>query len=150
MDMKQKRMGIGFGVLLCREGKMILGKRHVDPEKASSLLGGAGSWTFPGGKVDFGESLECAVAREVLEETGLEVDTKILNLISVSNDVVPTAHFITLGFKIELDHGDPRVCEPDEITVWGWFPIAEPPAPLYDPTQRILENLKNQVIYSAH
>ncbi len=39
-----------------KDGKVLLGKRHDDPEKASSLLKGAGTWTMPGGKLDFSET----------------------------------------------------------------------------------------------
>lgn len=146
---KPRVMGVGFGVMLTRNGKMILGKRHVDPEKASSLLGGAGSWTFPGGKLDFGESFEDAVAREVLEETGLEIQSRRLQLISVSNDVVGNAHFVTLGFLHELAEGEPQVKEPDEITMWDWFQISNPPSPLFIATQRILRNFNRGVVYSS-
>ena len=146
---KPRVMGVGFGVMLTRNGKMVLGKRHVDPEKASSLLGGAGSWTFPGGKLDFGESFEDAVAREVLEETGLEIQSRRLQLISVSNDVVGNAHFVTLGFLHELAEGEPQVKEPDEITMWDWFQISNPPSPLFIATQRILRNFNRGVVYSS-
>lgn len=146
---KPKIMGVGFGVMLTRNGKMILGKRHTDPEKASSLLGGAGSWTFPGGKLEFGESFEDAVAREVLEETGLRIYSRKLQLISVSNDVVAKAHFVTLGFLHELVKGEPAVKEPDEITMWDWFPISHPPTPLFVATERILQNFKRGIIYSS-
>lgn len=146
---KPRVMGVGFGVMLIRDGKMVLGKRHVDPEKASSLLGGAGSWTFPGGKLDFGETFEDAVAREVLEETGLQIHSRRLQLISVSNDIVTNAHFVTLGFLHELKEGEPEVREPDEITMWDWFPIANPPSPLFVATERILQNFSNGSVYTS-
>lgn len=144
----RKIIGVGFGVMLTRDAQMILGKRHPDPEKASSLLGGAGSWTFPGGKMKFGETFEEAAAREVLEETGLQIDTRSLKLISVSNDYVGSAHFVTLGFLHELPEGEPEVREPDQITVWGWFPISAPPKPLFVASERILRNFEKGHVYT--
>ncbi len=52
------KVGVGVGVALVRDGKVLLGHRHDDPEKADSLLHGEGTWTVPGGKLDFGETLE--------------------------------------------------------------------------------------------
>jgi len=46
----KKNVGAGFGVMLLRDGKVLLGRRHDDEEKADSLLHGAGTWTMPGGK----------------------------------------------------------------------------------------------------
>lgn len=55
---EKKKVGVGFGVMMLKDGKVLLGKRHEDPEKASSLLNGAGTWTMPGGKLHFGETFE--------------------------------------------------------------------------------------------
>ncbi len=66
-------IGVGFGVLLLKDGKMLLGKRHEDPSKASSALHGEGTWTMPGGKLHFRESFEEGAKREVLEETGIKL-----------------------------------------------------------------------------
>lgn len=55
---EEKRPGIGFGVMMLKEGRVLLGKRHEDPEKASSELSGEGTWTMPGGKLNFQESFE--------------------------------------------------------------------------------------------
>ena len=51
-------VGVGFGVMILREGKVLLGQRHVDPVKASSELHGEGTRTMPGGKMHFHESFE--------------------------------------------------------------------------------------------
>jgi len=40
--------------MVLKDGELLLSKRHEDPEKASSLLNGAGTWTMPGAKLDFG------------------------------------------------------------------------------------------------
>ncbi len=48
------------------DGRVILLKRGFEP--------GAGKWTFPGGFVDLGESVEEAASREVMEELRIEVD----------------------------------------------------------------------------
>ena len=55
---ENKKVGVGFGVMILKKGKVLLGKRHEDPEKASSELHGEGTWTMPGGKLHFGERFE--------------------------------------------------------------------------------------------
>jgi len=53
--------------LMRRQGKVLVGQR---PE-GSSL---AGTWEFPGGKIELGESPELALARELKEELGIEAE----------------------------------------------------------------------------
>jgi 8-oxo-dGTP diphosphatase len=57
---------IAVGAIICHQGRLVLIRRDKEPSK--------GRWTFPGGAVELGESLEDAVRREILEETGLQVD----------------------------------------------------------------------------
>lgn len=142
---QEKRIGVGFGVMLLRDGKVLLGKRHEDPEKASSLLKGAGTWTMPGGKLHFGESFEEGARREVKEETG--VDLRNVKIITVTNDIVEDAHFVTLGLLSEDFEGGAEVEEPDEITEWGWFGLDDLPSPLYFPSEKVLANYKEGVFY---
>lgn len=114
--METKKMGIGFGVMILRDNKILLGQRHVDPEKASSLMNGEGTWTMPGGKLDFGESFEGGAVREVLEETGITLTHEDVRVISLTNDIVPTAHFVTVGLLCTKCTQEAQVMEPDEIT----------------------------------
>ena len=50
----------------CRTAQVLIVKRKYDPL--------AGQWSLPGGGVELGETLEESVAREMLEETGLQVE----------------------------------------------------------------------------
>lgn len=143
--MSDKKVGVGFGVMILKDNKVLLGKRHEDPEKADSLLNGAGTWTMPGGKLDFGERIEDGAKRELFEETGMVlINPKV---ICVNQDMVEGAHFITLGVYAEDFSGDPEVKEPDEITQWDWFDLDNLPQPLYFPSEKILNSYKQSAFY---
>lgn len=58
MKEENKKVGVGFGVMLFKRGNILLGKRHSDPEKADSELHGEGTWIMPCGKLECGESFE--------------------------------------------------------------------------------------------
>ena len=141
----EKKMGIGVGVILLREGKILLGKRSIDPEKASSFAHAEGTWTLPGGKMNFGETFEDAARREVGEETAIQA--KNLKLVSVTNDMADSAHFVTIGFLCEDFSGDASTMEPDEISEWKWFPLEELPSPMYFISENMLRNYRESVIY---
>ena len=57
---------IAVGAIIRHQDRLLLIRRDKEPAR--------GYWTFPGGAVELGESLEDAVRREVLEETGLHVE----------------------------------------------------------------------------
>jgi len=131
--------------MLLRDNRVLLGKRHDDPEKADSLLDGAGKWTMPGGKLDFGETFEAGSKRETEEETGLKLGE--VRVICVNQEIMEHVHFVTLGLICESFSGEPRVMEPDEITSWDWFDLDNLPSPLYSPSAKILENYKRKQFY---
>ncbi len=142
---QKKSVGVGFGVMMVKEGKLLLGKRHDDPEKASSLLNGAGTWTMPGGKLHFGETFEKGAKREVLEETGMVLNN--IEILCVNQDIIETVHFVTMGLFCEDFTGEPKVMEPNEITEWQWFDLNNLPSPLYFPSAKILENYRQKKFY---
>jgi len=145
--MEKPKIGVGCGVMILKEGKILLGKRHDDPEKASSLLHGAGNWTMPGGKLHFLESFEEGAYIEFLEETGIMVNKDKLKIISITNDVVEDAHFITVGVFSEEFKGEPKVMEPDEITEWRWFSLNLLSTPLFFPSEKVLKNYFSKEVY---
>lgn len=137
--------GVGVGVMILKDGKVLLGKRHSDPEKADSELSGEGSWTMPGGKLDMFESFEEGARRETEEETGIIIkDPKVF---CMSNDMTDDAHFVTVGLFCDDFEGEPAVMEPDEITQWRWFSLDDLPKPLFFPSARVLENYKKDRFY---
>jgi len=137
---------VGVGVMLLNDkGEVLLGKRHEEPEKAGTQLHGEGTWTLPGGKLDFGEDIVKGAVRETMEETGIVPAG--LELVSVGNEVVPDAHFVTLGFMAREFDGRPEVMEPDEITEWKWFPLERLPEPMFPPAMKMINNYKNKRIF---
>jgi len=144
MDNSNKKPGVGVGIMILKDNRVLLGKRHDDPEKASSLLHGEGTWTMPGGKLDFKESLQDCAYRETFEETGIKINKEKLKIISVTNDMVEDAHFVTIGFLCKDFEGEPKVMEPDETTKWRWFSLNNLPSPIFFPSKKILDNYLNK------
>jgi 8-oxo-dGTP diphosphatase len=140
MTEEKKKVGTGFGVMLLKEGKVLLGKRHEDPDKADSELHGEGTWTMPGGKFEWGETFGEGAARELMEETGIILRKS--KVICVNCDKNEFAHFITVGFLAEEFEGEASVMEPNEITEWKWFNLNELPKKVFPPSLKVLECYK--------
>lgn len=128
---EKPRPAIGVGVLVWHENKLLLGQR---------LRPGAQScWQFPGGHLEYAESvLDCA-HREVLEETGLEIHQ--LKTVGYTEDVFSAArrHYITLYVSARLLCGEPVVKEPEKCACWQWFFPAQLPAPLFTPISNLMK-----------
>lgn len=120
---------VGVGVLILREGKILLGRR----------LGshGADSWAPPGGHLDFGESVEECARREVLEETGLTLGA--VRRAPYTNDFFPAVgnQYVTLFVVAEWAGGEPELREPTKCAGWEWFEWSKFPEPLFLPVQTL-------------
>jgi 8-oxo-dGTP diphosphatase len=143
----EKIARVGVGIMILKNGKVLLGKRHFNAEKADSALRGEGTWTCPGGKLEFGEKLEDCIKREAIEETELKLNR--MKLISVSNDIAYGNHFVTIGFLSEDFDGEPKVMEPDEITEWKWFPLNNLPEPMFFPSLKLIKNYIDKEVYKG-
>jgi len=102
---------------------------------------------MPGGKMHFHETFEELCARETLEETGLIVNKDTIKIISVTNDMVPDKHYVTIGFLATDIQGEPKVMEPDEITQWQRFDLHDLPTPMYFPSEKLIKNYLAGTVY---
>lgn len=124
------RVGVGVGVLVVQNGLVLLGKR-----KGSH---GAGTWSAPGGRLEYGEEIiECA-ARELKEETGLSAS--VFELGPYSNDVFPEVEeqYVTLFVVARGISGSPLNLEPHKCEGWHWFKWGDWPSPLFKPVDSFL------------
>lgn len=85
---------VGVGAVVLVDGKVVLVKRRFEPL--------AGQWSLPGGAVELGETLEAGVARELLEETGLEVEVgpviEVFDRISLDEQKRVRYHFVLIDY----------------------------------------------------
>lgn len=138
--------GVGVGVvILNKDGKILLGQRHVDQLSRPEKFNAGGAWTCPGGKIKFGETMEQCAIRETQEECG--ITPKTLEFFALNEDMNDIVHFITIGFICREFDGEPQVLEPNEITEWAWFDFDNLPENLYGPTKKYLRNLKARKPY---
>jgi 8-oxo-dGTP diphosphatase len=123
---------IGVGVLVIKKNRVLLGKR-----KGSH---GAGGWQFPGGHLEYNETIERCARREVFEETGIRV--RNIRYGPYTNDIFQAEkkHYVTLFVIADYHKGTAEVREPDKCEQWRWFEWARFPEPLFLPTKNLLES----------
>lgn len=106
---------LGCGIALWRDERLLLVRRRRAPE--------AGTWSFPGGKVDPFEPTEAAARRETLEELGIEVGP--LELLCVADLIDPEAgqHWVSPVYVAQEWQGEPHLVEPDKHERFDWFAL---------------------------
>lgn len=122
-------IGVGVGAVILREDKILLLLRKKAPE--------AGCWTIPGGKVEFGETVEEAILREVKEELGVE--GRIIAPLGVTNHILKEekTHFVAPRFLVEILE-EPENKEPLSHEEMKWFPVDQLPVNVTVTTQMAL------------
>lgn len=109
-----KRPLVGVGAILFRRGRILMARRGKAPLK--------GWWSLPGGAVELGESLEDAVRREVLEETGLEVEPvrlfEVFERIMRDADGAPEYHYVLIDYVCKVTGG--TLFPGDDVCAVDW------------------------------
>lgn len=129
-DKVKQRPRIGVAAIIINGDKILLGKRKN--------AHGEGTWSTPGGHLEFGESLEQCARREVLEETGLML--KNVRSGPYTNDIFVQEHkhYITIYMIADYVSGTPLVMEPEKCEQWQWFSWNALPKPLFLPLENLL------------
>jgi ADP-ribose pyrophosphatase YjhB (NUDIX family) len=132
---------VGVGGVVIENDRVLLIRRGTEP-----LLG---QWSIPGGTLELGESLKDGVARELLEETGLQV--RVLDLIEVFDRIFPAAetgdasvsrpryHYVILDYLCERVSGEPRAGSDVTDVVY----VNEEDLPQYKLTETATRVLRN-------
>jgi len=125
--MNQVRVGVG--VLIWKDEKILMMRR----------LGshGQGTWSAPGGHLEFGEDpFECA-RRETREEVDIKIDN--LRFKGITNDIFEEGkHYITIWVEADYAKGEAKINSKDELTELDWFSFENLPSPLFQSMKNYL------------
>lgn len=134
----EQKPRVGIGVLVMRDDQVLLGKR-----KGSH---GEGEYAFPGGHLDYMESFADCARREVLEETGIEID--MINFLLLANIThYAPKHYVHLTVTAKWSGGEPKLLEPEKCEGWAWYDLDNLPSPLFEFCQISFEALKTGANY---
>lgn len=128
--MENARPKVGIGVLVFKDGKVLLGKR--------TGAHGTGFWSGPGGHLEHMESFAECARRETREETGIEIEN--IRFLCLTNfQAHAPKHYVDIGLAADWKSGEPSVREPEKCESWVWHDLHGLPEPLWDPVKNYLE-----------
>lgn len=132
--MSENRPKVGIGVWIEHEGKFLLFQRKSDL--------GKGTWTIPGGSLEFGETLEECAKREIMEECGISL--KNVKQLTATNDVFEDLgkHYVSIHMHGTCDKPDFEVKEPEKHENFKWMIWDELPENLFLPVKSFVKNNK--------
>ena len=129
--MEKQRPKIGIGIIIVRNGKILIGERIGNH--------GAGTFMIPGGHLEFGESFEETARREVEEETGLK-NIEVKGVVSITNDIAYDMHYVSIGILAESKEGEPYNAEPEKSQNWKWYDTDNLPENIFIPSKKAIKN----------
>ena len=125
-------IGVGVGAVIVNDRREVLLLLRKNPPEV-------GTWTIPGGAVEWFEKCADAIHRECLEEVGLDVE--INKLLTVVDHIVAAdaAHWVSLQYLCSVARDAVPVERDPESDEMKWFPIDAVPSHLSQPTRTALD-----------
>ncbi len=136
--MDEQRPKVGVGVVILKEGKILLGKRLN--------AHGEGGYAGPGGHLEYMESFADCAKRETLEECGVEIENVRLLCLSHVTQYAPH-HFVDIGVVADWKGGEPQTLEPHKCAGWAWYDLDDLPLPLFGSEGKYIEALRTGQVY---
>ncbi len=133
-------IGVGVGaVIVDNQGRLFLSRRGLNSRNERGL------WEFPGGSVEFGETLADALRREMSEEYGIKIE--VGELLDVVDHILPgeKQHWISPTFICRILSGEPHILEPGKSAEIGWFSPDEVPDDLSVVSRVNLEHYRKKI-----
>ena len=122
---------VGVGVIIRKAGKVLMGRRRN--------AHGDGTWSVPGGNLEYAETAVACAKREVFEETGIRI--KNVNPVLYTNDYFAKEgkHYITLWMLSDYASGRLVITEPDKYIESGWYAWGKLPRPQFLPLKHLVQ-----------
>src|SRR4051812_6788933 len=118
-------IGVGVGAIIVDDsGRLFLAQRGAKAQNERGL------WEFPGGAVEFGETLRNALVREIQEEYGIIIE--VGDMLTVTDHILPDEHqhWVSPSFICRVASGTPTIREPEKCANIGWFDLDDIPVDL--------------------
>jgi 8-oxo-dGTP diphosphatase len=121
---------------------------ECDPAEPRILMGlrsgvfGDGTWGLPGGHLEFGESFDEGMARELDEELG--IIARDMTVLGVYNTVTEFSHHVQIGILVERFDRTPRNREPHRCRGIAYFDLGDLPSPVFVSSAPILEAFRSE------
>lgn len=141
MTIEKIRPLVGVGVMVKNsQGQVLMGLRKSPY--------GEGTWSFPGGHLEFEETMAEVAIRETKEETGLDVsELELVSLADEMGSLDKGKHYVNVGFLAHASFGEPKVTEPEKWEKWGWFNIDNLPKQIFEATGLMIKRYLAEKIY---
>ena len=135
MKAGESYIGVGLGIIIVNDNNEILLMK-----RGAKCKNEVGAWALVGGSLDFGETLEQGIIREVQEEIGAVV--ALDQQLPAFNHILKNEnqHWITNVFIGHITQGKPTIMEPEKCEELKWFSVNTLPTPIAKMSQTAIDD----------
>lgn len=132
-----KFIGVGIDLIIKKNDKVLLGKVS---KKWRTL---EGEWGLPGGDINFGETFQKAIERNLEKELGTIL--KDFKIVSINSNFWLGNHYLNIGILVEAE-GIEKLKNKEDWEEWEWFNLEKLPEKLCAPAKLTLKSFSENKI----